>query len=173
MGGGIGFGRRRSALAALLGVWIAVSPAWGLADDRLAKAAMVLNIVLFVDWPEGEDRRKGCRLCVLQASAALPALATIDGRMTPRGAMRIVPVDRPNQSAGCDIFYADRDDAAGPQGRGPILIIGDREGLWSAGGVVEFVERDGHLRFRINHDEARARGLMVSSKLIGLAESVR
>src|SRR3546814_17794068 len=53
----------------------------------------------------------------------------------------------------------------------PILTVTDRsKGV--AGGMIEFVMQGGRVRFQIDERAARASGLRISSKLLGLAIAV-
>ena len=54
----------------------------------------------------------------------------------------------------------------------PVLTVSD-QGLRSPGAVIRFVLRQGRVRFAIDELAARSSGLMISSKLLNLAASVR
>ena len=53
-----------------------------------------------------------------------------------------------------------------------ILTVGDAPGFAEQGGMIQFVTRGGKTRIRINLAAAKAAGLTISSKLLGLAEIV-
>ncbi len=51
----------------------------------------------------------------------------------------------------------------------PILIITDTPGMAKKGSVINFVEKDGRIRFELNESKASSRGLVVSGSLASLA----
>jgi hypothetical protein len=90
--------------------------------------------------------------------------------------VRRVP-DAPGQT-DCHILYVGRSgttkssDVLRALNGAPVLTVTDeRQGV--DGGVIHFVVRDGKVRFGINPASAQARGLTISSKLLGLAVPVR
>lgn len=52
----------------------------------------------------------------------------------------------------------------------PVLTVGDAADFYAAGGMIQFVEEQAQVHFRINADAARAAGLKISSKLLSLAK---
>jgi hypothetical protein len=52
-----------------------------------------------------------------------------------------------------------------------ILTVGDTEGFAEDGGIIRFVTEKNRIRFRINVDAAEAAHLVISSKLLRLAEA--
>src|SRR3546814_6650305 len=69
-----------------------------------------------------------------------------------------------------DVCSSDLDILSGKAAR-PILTVTDRsKGV--AGGMIEFVMQGGRVRFQIDERAARASGLRISSKLLGLAIAV-
>jgi len=51
----------------------------------------------------------------------------------------------------------------------PILIVSDKPGLAQKGSVINFVEREGKIKFELNQKYAESRGLKVSGSLVSLA----
>jgi hypothetical protein len=51
-----------------------------------------------------------------------------------------------------------------------ILTVGDTEGFAQDGGIIRFVTKNNRIRFRINVEAAEAAHLVISSKLLRLAE---
>lgn len=54
-----------------------------------------------------------------------------------------------------------------------VLTVGEAEGFARNGGIIGFFLEDKKVRFEINPDEARKKGLKISSKLLKLARVVR
>ena len=53
--------------------------------------------------------------------------------------------------------------------RTSVLTVGETEGFTASGGMVNFVQENNKIRFRINDQAAKAANLKVSSKLLSLA----
>jgi hypothetical protein len=54
-----------------------------------------------------------------------------------------------------------------------ILTVGETPGFTESGGMINFVPRDGKIRFEINKGEADKAGFKLSSKLLSLASDIR
>lgn len=50
-----------------------------------------------------------------------------------------------------------------------ILIVTDKPGLAKKGSVINFIERDGKIKFELNQQYADSRGLKISGSLVSLA----
>jgi hypothetical protein len=58
-----------------------------------------------------------------------------------------------------------------PQLKGrSILTVSDKKGFLKAGGMIRLFSEDNKIRFKINQDAAQAERLVLSSKLLSLAE---
>ncbi len=51
----------------------------------------------------------------------------------------------------------------------PVLIVTEKPGLATEGSMINFVEKEGKMRFELNLEEAKSSGLMISSSLSNLA----
>jgi len=54
----------------------------------------------------------------------------------------------------------------------PVLIVSEIDGSAERGAMIQFATESSHVRLRINADAARGAGLVISSKLLHLAEIV-
>lgn len=79
--------------------------------------------------------------------------------------------------AACDVLYVRQEDMTRWDrirqmlGNKPVLTVGEQNGFLNGGGMIEFVRRDIHVRFRVNAPVLRQSGLTVSSKLLAIAEA--
>lgn len=168
--------------AAALGLGLAVlavgAALAALPLETAVKAAFLPKFGAFVDWPASRLGAAGepARLCVAGADpfgAALDQLARgqeIAGRP-------IVVVRAPAFSGdlGCHILFA----AGGPgdppaaelaRVRGqPVLTVTDDARNPADRGIINFVVKDGRVRFEIDDRAAMQSGLTISSKLLGLS----
>jgi hypothetical protein len=143
------------------------------------KAVFLFNFAQFVDWPP-------------EASASPPAPLVIgvlgddpfDGYLdeTVRGEKLnnrpfvVQRYRRVEDIDGCQVLFIGRTGSrqlahilAVLKGRS-ILTVGDMEGFVQDGGIIRFVTENNRIRFRINVDAAEAAHLVISSKLLRLAE---
>lgn len=51
----------------------------------------------------------------------------------------------------------------------PILIVADTPGMATQGAAINFVEKDGKIKFELNQGQATKRGLNIASSLVSLA----
>jgi YfiR/HmsC-like len=169
---------RRPALALALGAALAAPRARGdgLADEYDVKAAMLLNVVKFVEWPSAAAG--DLRVCVLGAPRFARALAAT-ARRAGAGA-RAVAVSEPRSADGgrCDVAVIGRDgdaaveELAGELAEAGVLTVADAEG-WAARGVqVNFYVEGDRVRLEVNLAAVRRARLRVSSKLLHLARVV-
>lgn len=78
----------------------------------------------------------------------------------------------------CQLLFIDRSQGrklaqiVGALGPAATLTVADTDGAAAEGVMVEFVTDKNHIRLRINERAARAAGLVISSKLLRLADVV-
>jgi hypothetical protein len=78
----------------------------------------------------------------------------------------------------CQILFIDRSDSAkvgqvvGSLNHREVLTVSDTEGAVEHGAMIQFATDNSHIRLRINAEAARSAGLVISSKLLHLAEIV-
>jgi hypothetical protein len=80
------------------------------------------------------------------------------------------------QARDCQILFVGRGGTQAREriaatARAPVLLVTDSAN-GSRGGAVEFVVRDGRVRFTVNRGEAETRRLVLSSKLLEVAAEI-
>jgi hypothetical protein len=151
------------------------------ASEYQVKAVFLFNFTHFVEWPPQTF-----------ATAAEPFVTCILGD-DPFGT-RIDDVVR-NERIGehplvvrrfrhaeeigdCQMLFIGRDENAGfgqivaRLNHRPVLVVSEIEGSAEHGAMIQFATESSHVRLRINADAARGAGLVISSKLLHLAEIV-
>jgi len=169
-----------ACLAATL-LWSAAPAPAGGSLEYPVKAAFLSKFGPFVTWPESSfgDASAPFRICILGEDPFGQTLERIAGDHVVGG--RPIEVSRLDWGAsvdGCAIAYlagTEREAAqralARMSGR-PILTVTDSANGDSRG-IVHFVVEDDRVRFHIDAAAAADSGLAISSKLLGLALSVR
>ena len=145
------------------------------------KAAFLLNFSRFVEWPS--DAFNG-----LEASLVIGVLgddpfgAILDGVMKDEknGAHPVV-VERyrnADEVRNCHILFINYEQPEQLEkafetlkGRS-VLTVGDTQGFARRGGMIRFMMVNNKIRLRINPEAAQAAGLVLSSKLLKMADIV-
>ncbi|MGN6496164.1 MAG: YfiR family protein [Tsuneonella sp.] len=168
------FGVRAAALALTL----APTPAHAVSPEARVKAAYLYKLASFVRWPDGAARGQ-FRMCVAGSSEIAGVLqALVRGQRVAGLPVEIdeVGFGQATSVQGCNVLFMARgqDTARGLMNAAagqPILTVADRDG-GTRGGVIDFVVRDGKVRFMIDRGLARRQGLELSSKLLSIALAV-
>ncbi|BAI98443.1 MULTISPECIES: YfiR family protein [Sphingobium] len=174
--------RRRAALSCLAAVALLVpapvpanSPA---ALERAIQANFLFKFAPFVEWPPAafSGTERNFVICVVGEDPFGAMLNDVVRGQKMVG--RPVVVRRTGGEAGpaCHILFAGRSADPGyapfaTTGGQPVLTVADK-GAGPSGAMIEFVRRNGRVRFQIDDKAARANGLKISSKLLGLAIAV-
>lgn len=166
-------------------VWLAllVMAPLALAQHRQApepelKAAILINMLLFVDWPaQGRQASDRLTVCYLDAGPVSTALGQLDGRLFKGRALQVVRVDAAT-IGGCHALYVSPLEAASlphvvPHLRDSgILLVGDSAGYLQRGVMLNLAIEGGRVVFDIDLRALRQAGLVVSSKALRLARQV-
>jgi YfiR/HmsC-like len=178
-----------AALAVALALVVALALAGGgaRADDAGAlalavKATYLYKFQPFVTWPEQAPLAAGApfNICIVGND---PFGVVIDraiaGQTADQHPLAVVRLAAVPGDADCRILYIAGGDPklalqalAATAGK-PVLTVTDGAGDGGAKGMVNFVISAGRVRFEIDDTAARASGLVISSKLLSLAVSVK
>lgn len=148
-------------------------------SDDEARAAAVCSIVMFTEWPAAAFAQPDSPLVVgiMAAPPMVKLLRDLLDCETWHGrAIQLQPVATLADARRCHVLYVARTSQSRwqaqqvqLQGR-PILTIGESERFAALGGIVELgIERD-RLRLIVNLTAARAGGIVLSSKVLRLAQ---
>ncbi len=166
--------------AALVGALLFAGAAWAQSLEYPVKAAYLPKLAPFIDWPgrtfTGEQTP--FVICVVGPDpfGSLLDKAASGQRMTehPIVVRRIAAASR-----DCHVLYLGQQNSQAVANalkavRGaPVLTVTDGARQQGAKGIVHFVIKDARVRFVIDDQQAADNGLTISSKLMGLALSVR
>jgi len=170
---------RRLAHALVAALW--VTGACAQVEEYQLKAAVVYNLVKFVEWPPQSFARPSdpISVCVLGQNPFRHWLRemisgkTVDGRPV---AFREVALAEANR---CQILFV-----ASSEGKrlrtilddmrtAAVLTVGDTAGFAALGGVANLRLEGESVRIEINLGAARQKNLRISAKLLSLAEIVK
>lgn len=175
---------RRLAVACLLVVsgWIAGADAAGSPAPRAAgeyqvKAALIINLARFVEWPATAfaDASARFNVCVIGVDPFGPALESVtEGRAVsghPIAVRRLVAFE-----PGCHVLFVSASEARRvpvilDQIRGQsVLSVGDDRDFLTQGGIVAFFKRGENVRFDISAEAAEGARLKVSARVMALVD---
>jgi hypothetical protein len=146
-------------------------------SDIAVKAAFLTKFPAYVAWPAPARPRPGAplQICILGGD---PFGRLIDeaarGQQVDGHPLQVRRLGSPGSAAGCHVAFVQGSAPAllqGLQGR-PVLTVTDaRAGGQS--GMIHFVIHQGRVRFNIDEAQAARSGVGISSRLLGIALSVR
>lgn len=167
-----------------LGLFIVVS-LWGniafpqsiASDVEELKIAFVYNFSKYINWPDAAlTAAEDFTFCVAGNAFLINKFNMLAGQITHQKSIRIVPMqasDKPIQE--CHVLYVSSDyqtdtgQLLASLGDEPLLTVSDSKGFSENGGMVELMEVDNTITFRINNTQALAKNLQISSRLLRLA----
>lgn len=179
---------RRCCCALLLAVLPFAAPAALAldAEEELAlkvKAALLFNIVKFVDWPPQKLARADTpiRLCVLEfAPDPLTAVLedTVRGKSVDGHPLVIYRSSRAAELRDCHLVYTNETDGlrlrgalSMLEGTSALVVHEHEEALRD--GAIRLLVVDRRLRFEVNTAATARENLQLSSKLLSLAQVVQ
>jgi hypothetical protein len=119
-------------------------------------------------------------VCVLGQD---PMGATLDaavrGEKIGGASLAAKRIARPQDGAGCRVLFISASEEGqlpailSTLGTAPVLTVSDMPDFVKAGGMIQFVLDNNHMRFEINLASARRSGLALSSELLKLARVVK
>lgn len=143
------------------------------------KAAILVNMLLFVDWPRGDEQPNAAlSVCYFSNSAVADALAALDGRVIRGRQLNVARVDASVLQHCHAAYLAPADDALLASLRGGalpsgVLLVGDTPGFLDRGVMVNLALFEGRVTFDVDLPALRRGGLSLSSKALRLARTVR
>lgn len=143
------------------------------------KAAYILNFIQFVEWPiDSLGGAKDWRLCVSAFSPLVRPLHALHGKELPNGQQVRVHLFDPGNAQACRVLVLQGTDlerlAREPLlGRRGTLTLSDDPAALRIGVMIGLAEQGGRIVFDVDNAAAAKAGLVISSRLLRLARSVR
>jgi hypothetical protein len=171
---------RQAAACWVILLW----PGFAWPDDEgleaAVKAVYLCKLPAFVDWPASSEPAGTFVLCIVGGQPFGAVLDRAADGQTVRG--RPIVVRRyatVANDAGCQLMFITGSGAQsvaivlGIVRGAPVLTVTDGQSDPASIGIINFLLVDGRVRFEIEQHAAAANGLVISSKLLGLAARVR
>jgi len=134
----------------------------------------------FTEWPTSKLKLNSMGFCILGKNPfGQSALDAIEGKPIKGKTLHIKffasGLLSSNTLPECHILFVSQSEKhrlqtiIGALHYQPILTVSDIEGFSGNGGMVTLIKRENQVRFEINPDNVKKAGLLMSSKLLGLA----
>jgi hypothetical protein len=143
------------------------------------EAAYLFDFGKFIGWPPGAQSDSPFLICVLGQDPFGPVLDhTISGETLRGRPVQDKRIARPQDATGCSILYISSSESGRlskilPAIQGaPVLTVSDIPDFVQQGGMIQFVLRDGRVRFEVNLAPSQSNGLSMSSELLKVAVQV-
>jgi YfiR/HmsC-like len=171
--------RRRALLAGIIVSGLAMPAQADPSLEYAVKAAYLPKFLPFITWPDTAfaSPTEPVRICVLGNN---PFGSKLDeaaaGAHSGARSVLVRRLPAPDPEASCQVIFLSGDVALAEgtldamKGK-PVVTVTD-SGL-KAHGVISFVIEANHVRFDIDDAAAAQDGLVISSKLLGLARDVK
>lgn len=171
------------ALSAIGAMYASVLLTPAAADPALemaVKAAYLLKLPQFVDWPQSAfpSPTSPFNLCIV-ADRAFGDLVerTVAGEHVNERPFVVQHLDAADPKAQCQILYVDGESQSVAQSLAaiagnPVLTVTDSQTDEAARGIVNLLTANNHVRFEIDQAAANRNHLEISSKLLSIAASV-
>lgn len=168
-------------LAGALGLFglACAPPAAAQSLEYAVKANYLYKFAPFVEWPPRAfaSATTPFKICTLGEAPFGTALdEATQGQRVGEHPVVVHRLTTVTPADGCHVLYVGRSNVAEEALRSvrghPVLTVTDSSQAVT-GGVVHFVLHRGRVRFTIDTAAARAQGLAISSKLLGLAVNIR
>jgi hypothetical protein len=159
----------------------AASPA-PVASEYQIKAAFHYNLARFVEWPSDTFRRAAdpITICVLGRDPFGPHLEEIvDGKSVDGHGFVVRRIFGAQDAGVCQIVFISSSEQKHFQKildtvrNRRVLTVGDTPGFAGLGGVINLVLEGSKVRIEVNQDAAKGKNLRISSRLLGLARTVK
>ena len=140
------------------------------------KAAFMYRFGTYVEWPSAKAAGDPIAIAVLGAPTVATLLADyVPGRNIQGRPVEVRPIARVEDVRDADLLFIGRDNSAmltelvQALGKRPVLIVTDAPDGLQHGAMVNFKLVDQRVRFEISLRNAKAAGLVLSSRLLSAA----
>lgn len=148
--------------------------------EYAVKAAYLYKFGEFVEWPAAsfENETSPATLCIVGADPFGPTLdKAVAGQRIANRAIAVKRLKEAEAHSGCQVMYVGGKDP-GALSKAIDTVRGENiltitDGAAAPRGIINFVLANNRVRFEIDDGAAAANGLVISSKLLALASTVK
>jgi len=146
------------------------------------KAAFIYNFAKFITWPEPYNSQKTLTLCILGKDPFGEKIWKLfRGKEVKGHLFRIKRISSLMKLQDCQILYISNSETYRlrrilkevNRKTIPVLTVGDNKKFLKYGGIINLYKYKNKIRFEINNNIAKKKGLKISAKLLRLARTNR
>ncbi len=151
-----------------------------LKDEYSIKAAFVYKFSRYIQWPDhafaGDDDT--LRVTVFADPELAEEFRKLEGTKVGNHIVRIKITDDPVEAQDSHVvFLGHSQREIWPRVQAalldePVLLVGEMNGFLESGGIINLRLEHQKIKFQVNLEEARERGLTIGSRILKLASSV-
>ena len=147
------------------------------AQKEKYESLFIYNFTKYIKWPDSYNQGKFV-IGVLGNSSiyqSLNEMAESKKKTSSGSNLEVIKYSSITDIGECNILFVSEnminkiDEIDGGTTGKPILIITDSPGMANKGSVINFIEKDGKIKFELNEAKAEMRNLIVSGSLTTLA----
>jgi hypothetical protein len=148
-------------------------------EENEVKAAVIYNLLLFVQWPAQQAPAGNLKLCVLEEGALTKALRQHENKVVQGHSLQILRVgSAPTELDACAAVMV---DTGSPEmlarlrlvaRNRALLIMAEGPGALDRGAMIGIYGDGGRIGFDINLRAMKSSGLGASSKILRLARTL-
>mgnify|MGYP000016099731 FL=1 len=150
--------------------------------EKQVRAMFVYNFANFVEWPRKAFKRSNSPLqvCLLGDVPFAGYLEPMSGTLIGDRELKVVITSNEKKIKGrCHILFVgdDQKQVMKKLSRSKkyiyILSVSEQKGFIESGGIVNIIDQSQKISFDIDLDNAKRRGLFISSDLLSLARNIK
>lgn len=154
-----------------------VLSSYSFAQKEKYESLFIYNFTKYIKWPDTYNEGRFL-IGVLGNSDIYGSLQTMAGTKKKTGtgaAIEVMKYGTFEDMDDCNILFISADAIENltaieeATANKPVLIITDTPGMANQGSVINFVEKDGKIKFELNQAKAESRNLIISGSLSNLA----
>lgn len=169
----------------LITISLCLLPLMGFAvseSEKQVRAMFVYNFANFVEWPKKAFNRptSPLQVCLLGDVPFSPYLEPMSGTVIGERELLVSMTDDEKTFKGqCHILFVgddkklDMDRLYRSKKYVYILSVAEQDGFIERGGIVNIIDQSQKISFDIDLDNAKKRGLFISSDLLSLARNIK
>jgi len=170
---------KRQLLCLLFGSCL-IQPVWSadgiVASENALQAAFLYNFALFTEWPQPPGNH--FNICVLASAPIFEALQPFKAKQVRGLPVDVTTIASVTQAHACQILFVGKSEHASIKnlarqlGQDPVLVVAEANSFDPQNVTITLVPQQGRIGFKINHTSAQASSLIISSRLLKLAQQV-
>lgn len=147
------------------------------AQKEKYQSLFIYNFTKYIEWPNSYNSGKFVIGVIgdTEISESIMAMAKSKKKTGNGFVMEVKNFSSVDQIEDCNILFVSEENVGSLQKicdrtiSKPMLIVTDTPGMANQCSIINFVEKDGKIKFELNESNALSRGLIISGSLASLA----